>query len=247
MSHKRTVQRQPPLRGSELPDVIQQWLLAQQTLLPLLVFDTTASPETFALPNAGLDNSQTGQTNQNQELICIKGSSDANTVTITGAISGTVVLAARYDLARFKSDATSWWLAGIGSSTVPVPPHSFPKVASEWLDSYNSGTGLFTASQPSAADLSNGVLGAGAVVLASALAIVTPNFADEETPVGTINSVNLVFTLAHSPSPGTCLQLFYNGLLQKPAGSDFTLSLGNIVTFVSAPTTGSTLLAWYRY
>lgn len=116
MSYKRTVQRQPPLRGSELPDVIQQWLLAQQTLLPLIVFDTTAGPETFALPNAGLDNSQTGQTAQNQELIFVKASADGNTVTITGAVGGNQVLTAQSPNAgscvRFKSDATSWYVVG---------------------------------------------------------------------------------------------------------------------------------------
>ncbi len=122
MSNKRVVQRQPPLRGSELPDVIQQWLLAAQTLLPSIVFDTTAGSEVFALPSAGLNNSQTGQTNQNQEIVIIKGSADANTVTITGAISGPVTLSHLYDVARFKSDATHWWVAGIGGSIAPSPP-----------------------------------------------------------------------------------------------------------------------------
>lgn len=116
MTSKRTVQRQPPLRGSELPDVIQQWLLAQQTLLPLIVFDTTLAPEVFALPNPGLDNSQTGQTNQNQELILLKGSADANTVTITGAFGGPQVLTAQSPNAgsciRCKSDATRWYVVG---------------------------------------------------------------------------------------------------------------------------------------
>lgn len=116
MSSKRTVQRQPPLRASELPDVIQQWLLASQTLLPLIVFDTTAAPEVFALPNPGLDNSHTGQTNQNQEIICVKGSADANTVTITGAVGGNQVLTTQSpnvgSCVRFKSDATSWYVVG---------------------------------------------------------------------------------------------------------------------------------------
>ena len=244
MSNKRTVQRQPPLRGSELPDVLQQWILASQTLLPLIIFDTTAGPNTFALPNPGLDNSQTGQTNQNQAIICIKGSADGNAVTITGAISGTVTLTAQYNVARFKSDATVWWVAGIGSSAVPVSPVSFPAVLHEFLNSFDSTTGLFTALQPSAAALSNGTVGVGAVVLASALPA-TINFVDNETPGGAINSSNTAFTLAFAPSPAGSLELFYNGLLQKSGGVDFTLA-GLNITFASAPVTGSTLLAWYR-
>jgi len=194
MSQKRTVQRQPPLRGSELPDVIQQWLLALQTLLPLIVFDTSAGPEVFALPNPGLNNSQTGQTNQNQEIIVIKSTADVNTVSITGAVAGTVILTSQYAVARFKSDATSWWVVGIGGSIAPV----------------------------------------------------IANFANEETPGGAINSSNLIFTLANAPSPPKSLELFYNGLIQKSSGGDFTL-VGLTITFASAPTTGSTLLAWYRY
>lgn len=72
-------------------------------------------------------------------------------------------------------------------------------------------------------------------------------FADEETPAGAIDGVNTVFTLAHSPSPAKSLALFYNGLIQKSSGGDFTLSPGNTITFVSAPTAGSTLLCWYRF
>ncbi len=194
MSSKRTVQRQPPLRGSELPDVIQQWLLSVQTLLPLVVYDTSAGSEVFALPNPGLNNSQTGQTNQNQEIIVIKSTADANTVTITGAVAGAVILTSQYSVARFKSDATSWWIVGVGGSIAPV----------------------------------------------------IANFSDEETPGGAINSANLIFTLIHPPFPVASLLLFYNGLLQKAGGADYTLA-GSTITFVSAPTTGSTLLAWYRF
>ena len=115
---------------------------------------------------------------------------------------------------------------------------------SQFLMQSSAGANV-TVGQPSASDLTNGTVGAGAVVLASALPA-TINFADEETPGGTINSANLIFTLAHSPNPAISLTLFYNGLLQKPSGADYTL-VGSTITFVSPPTTGSTLLAWYRF
>ena len=216
-----------------------------QQLLPIWVADTTTGPEVVALPNAGLDNSQTGQSAQDQEIIIVKGSHDANTVTITGGTTSPVVLGSFGDFARFKSDAIQWWVTGVGSSTVPMSPISFPAVAHFFLNSYNSGTGLFTAAQPSASDLTNGTVGTGAVVLASALPAAT-NFADNETPSGTINGINTVFTLAHTPSPAGSLELFYRGLNQVSGGVDFTLVAATI-TFTVAPIAGSTILGWYRF
>ena len=51
----------------------------------------------------------------------------------------------------------------------PTGAQTFGAVGSKWVNSYTSSTGLFTATQPAASDLSNGVTGTGAVVLASAL------------------------------------------------------------------------------
>jgi hypothetical protein len=54
-----------------------------------------------------------------------------------------------------------------------------------------------------------------------------------ESPVGTRNGVNAVFTLAQSPDPASSLTLFRNGLLLRPGSPyDFLLS-GNTVTFNS--------------
>ena len=76
----------------------------------------------------------------------------------------------------------------------------------------------------------------------------TINFADAETPTGTINGVNATFTLANSPSPAGSLLLFKNGQLMKAAGADYTLT-GNSIAFVSGaiPQTGDVLLAQYRF
>lgn len=194
MSVKQTTLFPPPVRDTSISDALRKYLFSLQMLGPLNIVDTTLAPEVIALPQPGLTSSQTGQSNQNQELIFIKGSADANTVQITGAISGTVILTKQYDVARFKSDATSWWVAGVGGSITPV----------------------------------------------------VANFADEETPAGTVNGINTVFTLAHTPNPAKSLQLF-NGEVQKSSGTDFTLSLGNTITFVVAPTAGSNLVCWYRY
>jgi hypothetical protein len=72
------------------------------------------------------------------------------------------------------------------------------------------------------------------------------NFADDEVPSGTVNGVNTIFTLAHTPTAGTLL-LFLNGVKQKAGvGNHYTIS-GATITFVTAPETGDDLSAYYRY
>jgi hypothetical protein len=53
-------------------------------------------------------------------------------------------------------------------TTLGVLPQTFSPVANEFLTGYNATSGVFSAAQPSAANLSNGVTGTGAVVLAAA-------------------------------------------------------------------------------
>jgi hypothetical protein len=93
------------------------------------------------------------------------------------------------------------------------------------------GTGL---------SLSGGVL--------SSTAGTVPNFADAETPGGTINGTNAAFTLANAPSPALSLELYRNGLLQSVANGDYTLA-GNTITFAAGaiPQTGDSLTASYRH
>jgi len=68
---------------------------------------------------------------------------------------------------------------------------------------------------------------------------------DGETPSGAMNGSNVTFTLAHTPSPGSSLQLFLNGLrLSAGAGNDYTLS-GATITMANAPAEGGALIADY--
>ena len=68
-------------------------------------------------------------------------------------------------------------------SGTPQLPQTIAKVASEWLDSYTASTGLFTQSQPAASDLSNGVTGTGAVVLAGSPALTGTPTVPTATPL----------------------------------------------------------------
>ena len=74
----------------------------------------------------------------------------------------------------------------------------------------------------------------------------TTSFVDSDSPAGVVDGSNTTFALTQTPSPGTSLALYRNGIMQK-SGQDFTAS-GNTVVFgiASTPQPGDTLLASYR-
>lgn len=76
------------------------------------------------------------------------------------------------------------------------------------------------------------------------VAILSGNFADNETPTGSCPTTSL--TLAHTPSPAGSLSLYYNGQLLVAGGADFTLATATITLTSSCPT-GSVFRANYRY
>jgi hypothetical protein len=77
---------------------------------------------------------------------------------------------------------------------------------------------------------------------------VVPSFADSEVPVGLVNGVNTVFTLAHAPLAGSAH--VYVGAsataLQRLAPSQYRV-IGTALTYTTAPLTGAALLVDYRY
>ena len=73
-------------------------------------------------------------------------------------------------------------------------------------------------------------------------------FTDNEIPAGTIDGLNVAFTLAAAPSPAASLKIYKNGVLLVQ-GADYTLS-GSNITFASTnvtPQVGDALLANYRH
>mgnify|MGYP001463521441 CR=1 FL=1 len=68
---------------------------------------------------------------------------------------------------------------------------------------------------------------------------------DDETPTGTINSSNTVFTIKKAPNPVSSLKVYLNGARQR-VSEDYTFS-GTTITFTIAPPTGSILLVDYRH
>lgn|ERR1700730_8098054 len=106
----------PPVRDTTISDALRRYLFSLQMLGPLNEVDTSAGNVVIALPQAGLTDTETGQSNQNQELIFVKTSPDGHTVTITGAVGGSQVLTAQTPAAgscvRFKSNASVWYVVG---------------------------------------------------------------------------------------------------------------------------------------
>jgi len=63
-----------------------------------------------------------------------------------------------------------------------------------------------------------------------------------EIPSGNVNSSNMVFVLANTPTSNT-VRVALNGMVQTPV-IDYTIS-GKNINFVKAPRTGSEILVHY--
>ena len=72
------------------------------------------------------------------------------------------------------------------------------------------------------------------------------NFADNETPGGSINGTNATFTLASAPNPAGSLRLYRNGLLLEP-GVDYSVTGSSITILTTVPVSGDTISAYYRH
>ena len=72
------------------------------------------------------------------------------------------------------------------------------------------------------------------------------HFVDDETPAGTVNGTNKIFTIAKTPNPTVSLKVYVNGQRMRAGGEDYTLSVRTI-TFITAPPTGAVLLCDYRF
>jgi len=64
-----------------------------------------------------------------------------------------------------------------------------------------------------------------------------------EVPTGDIDGNNTIFTLAHTPA--NSLKVYLGGARQKE-NEDYTV-VGAVITFITAPMTGSILICDYNY
>lgn len=87
------------------------------------------------------------------------------------------------------------------------------------------------------------VNGKGLVTAASNTSYLTAsNFVFNETPTGDLDSVDVTYTLANTPTTGT-VQVYKNGL-RLTLTTDYSVS-GSVITFVVAPDPGDVIVADY--
>lgn len=90
-------------QGGKVTQPWVRWCQLVKKEKPFFPVDTTAGSQTIAL--------QSGAEYLNREHLYLKSSSDGNTVTITGAFGGSVVLSTQGQKARFRFDGKTWWPA----------------------------------------------------------------------------------------------------------------------------------------
>jgi hypothetical protein len=110
----------PPTRGSNLSGGDRKYLQTLQRRLPLETVDTSAGSYAETAPPAGV-NSQSGETNQNQEITYVKTSADANVFTLNGVEGGPYTLATQLSFLKIKSDGTNWYVSA-KSAAAPAAP-----------------------------------------------------------------------------------------------------------------------------
>jgi hypothetical protein len=92
-----------------------------------------------------------------------------------------------------------------------------------------------------------GTLGSTAVtfIQTNAAGLTNSNFADKETPSGSLNGSNTTYTLANTPVSGS-EHVYLNGVLQDVgAGNDYTISSATI-TMLTAPLASDKIRVSYR-
>jgi hypothetical protein len=65
-----------------------------------------------------------------------------------------------------------------------------------------------------------------------------------ETPTGLVNSSNVTYTLANTPTNSAAVIVILDGVTQYN-GVDYTVS-GSTITFITAPVTGTSIFAYYN-
>ena len=103
-----------------------------------------------------------------------------------------------------------------------------------------SGTTITMVTAP----ITNDILRADYSISAGDFAVGSASWSNNETPSGLVNSSNTTYTLAAAPITNS-LALYRDGQLLTGGGADYTLTT-NSISFVTAPTTGSVLLAFYQ-
>lgn len=140
------------------------------------------------------------------------------TTTVTGVLkgNGTAISAATAGTDYYAPGSTDVAIADGGTGTSSLPSGLLK----------GAGTGAITAA------------------VASTDYLAPASRVTRETPSGTVNGANTVFSLANTPIVGT-EEVYLNGLQQEPgAGNDYTIS-GLTITYLTAPVSGDKIRVSY--
>lgn len=117
MPTTQTIAPPPPYGSDKQIDPtspLGNYIQTLQQLHPLREVDTSGGNYNENVPPPG-NNSTTGMSNQNQEIIYIKKSADGNTFTLNAGPNfpqGPKTLVAQYDKLRIKSNGSLWYVVG---------------------------------------------------------------------------------------------------------------------------------------
>lgn len=168
---------------------------------------------------------------------CLAANNSIGNVTLTSAAyinnSSTPVVVGPGGFTWIFSDGSNYWV------TATAAPSNAPKIAHQWLDSYNPLTGTFGQSQPAVGDLSTTKTGTGNIVLATSPTINTPTLLGS-TLANTIN-VNNIFAKYNN------IATVSNGVPAEYATVDNTTATANIgsTALYAVPTNGQYRLSYY--
>lgn len=147
--------------------------------------------------------------------------------------------------AAFLPDQYPWYAVLVPVSTSPTRSNAEIVKVTGGLSSGGTTTLTIVRAQGSPVTTAQSVTTSFDIFNAiAAETIGLASFYENETPSGTVNGSNVTFTLTTTPVTGS-LQLFRDGQLMKGGGADYTLTT-NSIAFVTAPATGSVLLAFYK-
>jgi hypothetical protein len=131
-----------------------------------------ANPNTTAATSFA---SLTSSTNVGATLIVGAGSKMVPDTTSPGIIQATQLQAIPVSTSSVPSNTNSLQFNSTnGDLEYAATAQTIGATASKWINSYTASSGAFTATQPAASDLSNGVSGTGQVVLSSTLSSYLP-------------------------------------------------------------------------
>lgn len=183
---------------------------------------------------------------------------DAYVVTVAGKIGGAsgrsvdvgdVFFATADNAGGTEASVGASWdilehnLVGALLSANNLSDLASPATALTNLGGTTVGKNIFTVPNPSAirflrVNADNSIDLLSAADFRTSIGVTGGTNVKRETPSGTINGSNTVFTLANTPIAGT-EEVFFNGsLLDAGAGTDYTIS-GDTITFANAPIAGA--------